>query len=205
MSALEIAWLAFEPEDANDLEVVCDGFGLRCCRVDIRRLKSVFLDTCLECAAREKSDRIELPEGTFDSAQALYEFFGYFALNTVTGSHDNNDLALPLWVHRANRLDLLTNDWGKDLLRQLEAVGHKLPALEQCTLGKRYHRPEMLKQGALRLLDDLPKDLSLVPFEVFVHWVPLLKAGVGVRGLITARPNYDLFSVEQIKKCSGLV
>jgi hypothetical protein len=63
----------------NNTELVCDGFGLRCCEVDIRRLKSLFLDALLECAKNEGSKRLLLPKGLFDSLAFMRDFLYFFA------------------------------------------------------------------------------------------------------------------------------
>jgi hypothetical protein len=73
-------------------------------------------------------------------------------------------------MHAANALDLLGHSPGKLVVKNFCTFASELDPLVQVRLGQRYRLDDVLKGGAMRLLQNLPKDMSTVPTVCFQLW-----------------------------------
>jgi hypothetical protein len=181
----------FYPMEDNNMRIVSGKVGVFVAAVYVKRLKSKFFKTLIECAKneaglnkkpgtesnpsqKEKVLVLRLEDDVFSSAECMYDFFDFFFFG------DNNPAR---WLkdpqrdmHIADRLDMLDNRNGEFLVERFRQTGaDSLPPLEQIALEKRYYMEEVVKRGSNRLLLKQPKDITSIPPECYPHWLLEIK------------------------------
>jgi hypothetical protein len=171
-----IKWTVIEPEEWCDVWIIQEGLdhGVRCAQIDIHRLKSQFFTVLLEQALKEKTNggiELGLPKGLFESGKELGEFLTFFFKLNWNVNLSNTKLVH--WLHCSNALDLLQTSTGIQLMKAFDKISNTLPALQQIELGKRYHKPDLVKSGALALGASVNVDLKQVSDALLRECAPV--------------------------------
>lgn len=154
-----IEWMVATGEAYHDIELVQEDIacGIKCCKIDLVRLRSEFLDTLLECANKEKLTRVTIANGVCTSRKVMYDLFMLVAWIWPNQSKeiDTDDGELLQLLHAANALAL----WDRPSIQKLRdsllardvpvASGSEL--LELLEAAKRYHWKELTEAVAKRL------------------------------------------------------
>lgn len=182
----------FEPAAFSDLDIAQEDIlaVVRCASVDVARFGSDFMDTLLECAAREKTKRICIPDGCFQTSERMFAFFCIVCGGGGGGEKDVVALKVSSMLemlHAANRLGMLHLAGFGLMLDTLCAPTTVIPlsSMDQIDLGMRYHRAPLVAKGALQLAVEWSANPAQVVPDHLVrscmpHWLPLIATGSAI-------------------------
>lgn len=174
----EIKWFVVEPAHLSTFEVVHEGLqcGVKCTEADLHRLGGKVFPVLLDCAKKEGTQRITVPDAAFTSVAMMHAFFKQ---SLVMGMYTNTTNESVELVHAADALDLMHLLIWKNVFNGLVENASALSYTDAIALGVRYKKDKLVASGATKLLREWSSmtkaERSKVPDHILArcapHWI----------------------------------
>ena len=195
-----LEWIIVEPVQDCDIRLVVKelGIGLKCNKRDLRRLRSSFLDTCLDTG----ETTFWLPKGWFKDAEVFRELWQELLIPDT--STFDGDQVLDL-MHSLDSLQLNHVPLYAELKEELFGHAPNLPSDKLFALIERFNLPELMPIAARTIAkewnDAEPKTCCephrkqegtrVVPTDkrlrdLFPHWMKEIRAMDRIRTAMVA-------------------